>query len=286
MDYFNQAIALDSNYALAYAGLADSYAILSSYGFMPASEADPKTLEFARRALSLDDTLAEPHAAIARQLAQHDYDFAGAEDEFKRAIQLNWNYATAHQWYAETLTYLGKFDEAFAEFRRALEIEPLSLPINWDFGRTLYMSRRYDESFTQFKKTVEMDPGFARTHRSFAELYRIRKDYTNAVAESARFFELSGQPQNAVLLRESFAKDGWVGYLRVATAANSPLKENNWLLARAYIELGEKDKAFAELNNAYESRTGVAFLTVEPQLDPWRSDPRFQELMKTVGLPQ
>src|SRR5438132_2270276 len=97
MDYFNQAIALDSNYALAYAGLADSYAILSSYGFMPVSEADPKTLEFARRALSLDDTLAEPHAAIARQLAQHDYDFAGAEDEFNRAIQLNRNYATAHQ---------------------------------------------------------------------------------------------------------------------------------------------------------------------------------------------
>ena len=286
MDYFNQAIALDSNYALAYAGLADSYAILSSYGFMPVSEADPKTLEFARRALSLDDTLAEPHAAIARQLAQHDYDFAGAEDEFKRAMQLNRNYATAHQWYAETLTYLGKFDEAFAEFRRALEIEPLSLPINWDFGRTLYMSRRYDESFTQFKKTVEMDPGFARTHRSFAELYRIRKDYPNAVAESARFFELSGQPQNAVLLRESFAKDGWVGCLRLATAANSPLKENNWLLARAYIELGEKDKAFAELNNAYESRTGVAFLKVEPQLDPLRSDPRFQDLMKKVGLPQ
>ena len=89
-----------------------------------------------------------------------------------------------------------------------------------------------------------------------------------------------------MLLRESFAKDGWIGYLRLATAANSPLKENNWLLARAYIELGEKDKAFAELNNAYESRTGVAFLKVEPQLDPLRSDPRFQDLMKKVGLPQ
>ncbi|HET9917000.1 MAG TPA: FlgO family outer membrane protein, partial [Candidatus Binatia bacterium] len=285
VEYFNQAVALDPNYALAYAGLADAYALLSSFSFMPPAEAIPKAREFARRALSLDDSLAEPHTTLGYVSSQHDYDFAEAERELKRAIDLNPNYGTAHQWYGEVLTYGGRFDEAFAEFRRGLEIEPLSLPINWDFGRCLYMSRRYDESLAQLKKTIELDNGFARAHRALAELYRIKKDYANALEENARFFELRGEPQNAVLLRESFAKDGWNGYLRLVTAENSPLKENNWQVARAYVELGEKDKAFGELNKIYENRgSGLAWLKVEPQLDPLRSDPRFADLLRRMGL--
>lgn len=287
VEYYNQAIALDPNYAQAYAGLADTYALLSSYSFMPPTEAIPKALEFARRALSLDEGLAEPHATLGYVSSQYERDFAGAERELKRALELNPNYATAHQWYGEVLTYLGRFDESFAAFRRALEIEPLSLPINWDYGRCLYMGRKYDESLTQLKKTIELDGGFARAHRTLAELYRIRKEYANALEEQARFYELRGETQNAALVRESFARGGWSGYLRLVTAENSLLKENNWAVARAYLELGEKEKAITELNKAYENRvSGLSWLKVEPQLDPLRSDPRFQDLLRRVGFPQ
>ena len=289
LEYYNQAIALDPNYALAYAGLADTYALLSSFGFMRPDEAVPKAREFANRALSLDDSMAEPHTTLGYELLQYEYDFAGAEREFKRSIELNPNYATAHQWYSEMLTDFGRFDEALAEIRRGLEIEPLSLPINWDYGRFLYMSRRYDESLAQHKKTIELDPSFARAHRTIAEIYRIRGDYANAVEERAKFFDLIGQSQNAALIRATFTRDGWLGFLRLVTAENSPLKDsnNNWVVAKAYLDLGQKDKAFAELNKAYENRiSSLCWLKVEPQLDSLRSDPRYQQLLQKMGFPQ
>ncbi len=287
VEYYNQAIALDTNYALAYVGLADSYALLSSFGFMPPTEAIPKARDFARRALSLDDSLAEPHATLGYVSSQYNYDFAGAELELKRAIELNPNYAMAHQWYGEMLSYVGRYDEAAAEYRRALEIEPLSLPINWEYGRLLYNARRFDEALAQLKKTVELDPGFARAHRTLSEVYWFRGDYANAVEERAKFFDLIGQPQNGTLIRATFAKEGWPGFLRLLVAENSPLRDsnNNWTFAKAYVGLGEKDKAFAELNKAYENRiSSVVWFKVEPQLDPLRSDPRFQELLKKVGF--
>ena len=183
----------------------------------------------------------------------------------------------------------GRFDEASAEYRRALEIEPLSLPINWDFGRFLYMSRSYDESMAQHKKTIELDPGFARAHRTLAEVYRVKGDYANAVEERARFFDLIGQSQNAALIRATFARGGWLGFLRLVTAEDSPLKDsnNNWVVAKAYLDLGQKDKAFAELNKAYEVRlSSLCWLKVEPQLDSLRSDPRYQQLLQKMGFPQ
>ena len=289
IEYFNQAIALDGNYALAYAGLADTYALLSTFGFMPSTEGVRKAREFARQAVSLDGGLGEPHTTLGYLSLTFDYDLAGSEREFRRAIELNPNYATAHQWYGEMLLNAGRFDEASAEYRRALEIEPLSLPINWDFGRFLYMSRRYDESMTQHKKTIELDPGFARAHRTLAEVYRVKGDYANAVEERARFFDLIGQSQNAALIRATFARDGWLGFLRLVTAENSPLKDSNnsWVVAKAYLDLGQKDKAFAELNKAYENRlSSLCWLKVEPQLDSLRSDPRFGELLKKMGFPQ
>lgn len=289
VEYYNQAVALDPNYGLAYAGLADSYALLSTFGFMAPTEGVPKAREFANRALSLDDTMAEPHTTLAYLSQTYDYDFAASEPEFRRAIQLNPNYATAHQWYGEMLLNVGRFDEAAAEYRRALEIEPLSLPINWDFGRFLYMSRRYDESLAQHKKTIDLDPGFARAHRTLAEVYRVKGDYANAVEERAKFFDLVGQTQNAALVRATFAKDGWIGFLKLVTAENSPLRDsnNNWVVAKAYVDLGEKDKAIAELNKGYEKRlSSLCWLKVEPQLDPLRSDPRYQELLQKMRFPQ
>ncbi|HJZ11694.1 MAG TPA: tetratricopeptide repeat protein, partial [Acidobacteriota bacterium] len=184
-------------------------------------EATPKAREFARKALSLDDTLAEPQTTLAYSLVQYDFDFAGAESEFKRAIELNPNYATAHQWYGELLTFAGRFDDAASEFRRGLEIEPLSIAINWDYGRFLYHARRFDESLAQLKKTIELDPYFARAHRTLAEVYRMKTDYANSVEERARFFDLIGQPENGSLLRATYSKSGWVGYLRLLTAEGS-----------------------------------------------------------------
>jgi TolB-like protein/Tfp pilus assembly protein PilF len=289
VDFFNQAIALDPNYALAYAGLADTYALLGTFGFMPPTEAVPKAREFANRALSLDATMAEPHTTLAYVSLTYDYDFAAAEPEYKRAIDLNPNYATAHQWFGEMLLNAGRFDEAAAEYRRALELEPLSLPINWDYGRFLYMTRRYDESLAQHKKTIELDPGFARAHRTLAEVYRVKGDYANAVEERAKFFDLVGQTENAALVRATFAKERWIGFLRLVTAENSPLRDSNnsWVIAKAYVDLGDKDRAFAELNKAYDVRlSSLCWLKIEPQLDPLRSDPRYQDLLKKLHFPQ
>src|SRR5882672_9816887 len=288
VEFYNQAIALDPNYALAYAGQADTYALLSTFGFMPATEGVPKAREFARQAVSLDGGLAEPHTTLGYLSLTYDYDFAASEREFRRSIELNPNYATAHQWYGEMLINAGRFDEASAEYRRALEIEPLSLPMNWDLGRFLYMSRRYDESMAQHKKTLELDPGFARAHRTLAEVYRVKGDYANAVEERARFFDLVGQSQNAALIRATFARGGWLGFLRLVTAEDSPLKDsnNNWVVAKAYLDLGQKDKALAELNKAYEVRlSSLCWLKVEPQMDPLRSDPRYQQLLRKMNFP-
>ncbi len=289
VEYFSQAIALDPKYALAYAGLADSYALLSTFGFMPPAEGVPRAREFANRALLLDGSMAEPHTTLAYLSLTYDYDFAAAEPEFRRAIELNPNYATAHQWFGEMLLNAGRFDEAAPEYRRALELEPLSLPINWDFGRFLYMSRRYDESIAQHKKTIELDPGFARAHRTLAEVYRVKGDYANAVEERAKVLDLMGQTQNAALVRATFSRDGWLGFLRLVTAENSALKDinNNWVLAKAYVDLGDKDKAFAELNKAYEVRlSSLCWLKIEPQMDPLRSDPRYTDLLRKMNFPK
>jgi TolB-like protein/Tfp pilus assembly protein PilF len=289
VEFYNQAIALDPNYALAYAGQADTYALLSTFGFMPPTEGVPKAREYARQAVSLDSGLAEPHTTLGYLSLTYDYDFSASEPEFKRSIELNPNYATAHQWYAEMLLNAGRFDAAEAEYRRALELEPLSLPINWDYGRFLYMSRRYDESIAQHKKTIELDPGFARAHRTLAEVYRVKGDYMNAVAERAKVLDLMGQSENAGLIRATFAKSGWLGFLRLVTAENSALKDinNNWVVAKAFVDLGQKDQAFVELNKAYEKRlSSLCWLKVEPQMDPLRSDPRFGELLRKMNFPQ
>ncbi len=286
IDCFEKAIGLDPNYALAYTGLADSYAILASFSFAPPTEAIPKARGYALKALSLDNTLSEPHTTLGLATFQFDYDFVGAETEYKRAIELNPNYATAHQWYGELLGALGRFEEAQAEYRKALDLEPLSLPVNWDYGRLLYLERKFDESSAQFKKALDLDPGFARTRRSLAEVYRAKKDYANAIEEMARYYEGRGQPDNAALVRQTFANGGWTAYLQLVVADDSPLKERNSPKAKAYLELGDLDKAFAQLDEGYNTHEStLIWLKVEPQFDPLRSDERYQELVRKLRFP-
>ena len=245
----------------------------------------PKAKEAALRALSLDDGLAEAHAALGLILLLYDYDFAGAERESKRAIELNPNYATAHHFYSRLLSAQGRHEEAFAEIRRALEIDPLALPINWFYGHALFHARKYDESIAQLKKTLELDANFPGTHNHLARVYQAKGNYTESVEEYAKYQELIGEHRNAALVRESFAKGGWQGFVR-AMVERPDLSP--YLKAHFYAALGEKDKAFAELNKAYENRDGfvVMYLKVDPRLDPLRSDPRFQDLLRRVGFPQ
>ena len=286
IDSYNQAISLDTNYALAYAGLADSYALLSSFGFTQPTETTPRARGYALKALALDPTLAEPHATLGLALSQFDYDFNSAEREYKQALEINPNYATAHQWYGELLTALGRFDEAAAEYQKALQLEPLSQPINWDYGRLMYMEGKFEESIAQHKKTLQLDPGFARAHRTLAENYRVRKDYANAIEEVARYYEGRGQSDLASLSRDAYARGGWPEYLKLVVGADSPLKERAWSKAKAYVELGDLDSAFDQLNSGYDNHEStLMWLKVEPFFESVRSDPRYQELLQKLRFP-
>jgi TolB-like protein/lipoprotein NlpI len=281
IEYFGQAVAVDPNYALGYAGIADAYTILWNQGG-GSREMMPKAKEAALKAISLDDGLAEGHSALGYILTTYDLDFAAAEREFKRAIELNPNYAPAHQQYGRLLSDQTRHEEALTEMRRALEIDPLSLPINWSYGIDLFYARKYDEAIAQLKKTQELHPDFPRTHSWLARIYHLQGRYAECVEAWAKNHELEGKPEIAAFLRESFARDGWEGFMQATI--NRQMFEYI-LLANFYAALGEKDKSFAELNKAYENRSNqLHLLKVDPRLDPLRDDPRFQELLRRVGL--
>jgi TolB-like protein len=288
IEFFQQAVALDPNYTLAYTGLADAHTVLPTYGGAASAEVVPKAREAALKALSLDDQLAESHISLGMILNYYDYDFAGAEREFRRAIELNPNSAAAHQFYGNLLTHLGRQEEAFAELRRALEIEPLSLIINRFYGLALLYARRYEESATQLKKTIELDASFVPAYDTLMNVYRLQGKHADSVEASANAEEALGNFEEAALMRESFAKGGWQGFLRAMTEKPQlNNRKSRYIVATYHVELGEKDKALTELEKAYEDREFfMILLKVDPRLDPLRSDPRFAELMRKVGFPQ
>ena len=281
IDYFNQAIALDPNYALAHAGLADVYVVLPLYRKVPLQEEAGKALQAATKALSLDGSLVEAHTALALVKFYED-DFAGAERAAKRSIELNSNYATAHHWYAVMLFYLGRHDEAREEMKRALAIDPLSLMINVSYGDSMFYARRYDDAITQLKKTLELDAGFAPAHHSLANLYLAKGSYREFIQEYSKYQELSGEQPTAAKTRESFAKGGWSGFLRTMTGEQRPANLSRYELVVFLAALGEKEKAFAELSKSY--KTFGRQLKVDPLLDPLRGDPRFAVLERSIGF--
>src|SRR5215204_1306863 len=282
--YYQQAIAIDPDFALAYAGLADAYAQPSQQpGGMP------KAREAAQKALSLDPNLAEARTALGRVLAIQEGDFVGAERECLRAIELNPNSALGHLNYGMHLTALAKFGPAERELRRALELDPVSPVINSAYGSMLINSRRYDEAIIQLKKTVELDDDFFLAHGALARAYQLKGNYQASVQERARAAESAGNPPEAVGIRDSFARGGWEGYLRFAIREfeNRADRRGFYAGVKIYVELSEKDKAFAALNTAYENReSDVLWIKVDPLLDPLRDDRRFQELVKKMGFPE
>ena len=288
-EYFQQAIAKDPNYAPAYAGLADTFALMSSYAIAPPNEIMPKARVAALRALQIDDTLAEAHTSLALITENYDWDWQTAEKEYRRAIQLDPNYATAHQWYAEYLTWLGRFDEAFRESERARQLDPLSLIIVTDYGASLYFSRQYDRAIEEFHTVLAMEPSFARANMvmfahvekgMFAEAlddiekWRRIDDTPYLWAEQAYVYGRSGQQEQARHALKKFEEWNRRGQPR-------PTPE----ILLAYIAVNRKDEALAWLQKASVEHSSVLItIKVEPAFDPLRSDPRFRALLHRVGL--
>jgi TolB-like protein/DNA-binding winged helix-turn-helix (wHTH) protein/Flp pilus assembly protein TadD len=291
IEYFQQAIAKDPNYAPAYAGLANSYALLPGYTLAPASRYMPKAREAAVRALEIDDDLPEAHVALALILENYDWDWSTAEKEYRRAIELNPNYATAHQWYAEFLMWQGRFDEALRESEDARRLDPLSLIIATDRGAIFYFSRQYDRAIEQFHNVREMDPSFVRVHLVI-DAYVQQGRFTEALADLEGWRRTSGDgiqisSRLIYLYGRMGQKDKARAELRKLEAMNGTQPLDPVLMALAYIGIGNNDAALSSLEKACAERSNLlTALKVEPVYDPLRDDPRFQELLRRVGLAQ
>jgi TolB-like protein/DNA-binding winged helix-turn-helix (wHTH) protein/Tfp pilus assembly protein PilF len=289
--YFNEATQKDSNYPLGYAGLADSYILLGEYSLLPAKEAFAKARTAATKALELDDSLAEAHNALAAVKVDYDWDWPGAEREFRRAIELNPGYATAHQWYAELLSQIGRHEEALAEIKLAEQLDPFSLIINVVHGDALRSAGQYDLAIEQLQKTLEIDPNFAHAHFHLGMTYLLKVAFADAIAEFQKAVSLSPNVTDY---------KGGLGYAYAVAGdraearklleelkARSKQSYVPWFyIAGIYAGLGEKDQAIANLEKAYEQHEqGLAVMKREPMFDPLRSDARFKELLRRMNLP-
>src|SRR5262249_52475709 len=278
-------------YALAWAGLADCYAVYSAFEALPPREAFPKAKEAASKALAIDDTLAEPHAALAYAKAAYDWDRPGAEREFKRAIELNPNYATAHSWYSLDLEATGRLEEAIAEAKRAQEADPLSLMISTLVGKTLYSARRYDQAIEQLRKALEMDPNFPRAHYNLGMTYGQVGRHGEAIAECQKAVSLSGGEPGALgVLGYAYALSGKRAEAQKVLAELKDLSRRRYVApydsALIYVGLGDKAQALEWLGKAYEDHSlEPTWRKVYPQFDPLRGEPRFQDLLRRMGLP-
>jgi adenylate cyclase len=292
IDYFNQAVGKDPSYTLAYAGLADSYGLLSHYGAASPADAFPQAKEAAEKALELDDALAEAHTSLAHVLVDYDLDFERSIHEYERAIQLNPNYATAHQWYSDPLLALSQFDRAIAERKRAVELDPLSLIINDDLGYAYFHARRYDEAITQLRKSVEMNPRFYYAHWVLGMALQLKDQFNEAIAEYRKAVELNDDPYALALLGQAYAR---AGQREEAQQIMTRLREEAksryvraYSFALMYLALGDKERAIDELERAYRERAGIdiANIKVDPMLDDLRGNSRFEKLVQKVFAPK
>ena len=289
IDYFQQAITIDPNYALGYAGVADAYVFLPGYTAGSPQDCYPKAKAAAKKALELDDTLAEAHTTLALATWYYDFDFAQANREFQRAIELNPNYATGHQQYGNnTLSALGRFDEAIAEGKRAVELDPLSLVMNADLGVNYVYARRYDDAIAQLRKTVDLDPGYYFAHINLGQALEMKGAGDSAIAEYHKARELNDDPAVLGYLARVY---GLSENKREAEKILDQLKElskqryvSAYSFALVYIGLGEKDEALRWLEKSYDDRAGsdVGWIRVDPLLDPLRGDPRFEALAEKI----
>src|SRR5579864_4614130 len=291
--YFERATALDPQYALAYAGLSDCYAIISAeiFGTMPASEAAPKAKAAAMRALELDPTMAQAQTSLATVKFNYDWDWSGASEGFNRAIGLNPSYATAYQRYSLYLIAMGRVQDSFAQIQKARELDPLSLSINFSLGWRLYMARQYDAAIAQSKDTLEMDPSYELPHLVLGQAYEQKGDYAQAIPELRKAVDLShGTPLMISALAHAYGRSGnrveaekLLAQLKIKSTTQyvSP-----YYLAIVCVGLGKNEEALDLLEKAFGDRSnGLVFLQVEPELDELRSNARFVALEHRLGFP-
>ena len=287
--YFRQAIEKDPNYALACAGLASAYAVLPEYALIPPKEMIPKAEGAARKALELDPTLGEAHAVLGLIKCNFEWDWAGAEREFKRAIELDPSNPTARHWHSHLLRGRGRLDEALAEIKRAQDLDPLSLVISTNVGNVLYYMRQYDEAIVQYKKTLDLDPDFPVAHLDLGYVHVAQGRFDEAIAEfqKARAL-LPSDPFGLSELGYAYAQSGNKGEAaRILNELFGFSKQGSSVSAgigMVYHGLGDKEKAFEWLEKAYQERAMPLEVKVDPVWDGLRSDPRFTALLKKIGL--
>ena len=294
ISYFNQAIAEDPGYALAYSGLADAYLLMASY-VDPPREYILKSNAAARKALEFDATLAQPHAVLGRSETRHSWDFANGEAEYKKAMELDHNDPTDHEWYADDLSLIGgREQEALAEINRAHELDPLSLIISADICLVHFRARRYDEAIAVCKKVDDEDPTFSYTHLYLSYAYWGKRMYPQTIEEFIRYEQLIGSQTGSEIastMEQGFRSAGWRGALmkgiELRLARRKAGHGSAYRIAALYSDLGDKDQAFRWLDTAYQERDWqLEGLKTDFYLDSLRSDPRFTELVRKVGLPQ
>ena len=287
IEYYDQAIAKDPNYPLAYVGLADSYLLLSPYGDIPPKESTPPARAALKKALELDDSLAQAHASSGL-LATLELDVHRGISELERAIQLNPNYATAHHWLARPLMAIGQSDRAIAEGKRAIELDPLSLICNADLSWVYFNGHRYDEAEAQARKTLEMDSRFAVAHYYLGGAFQFKGKLTEAIAEYQKSAELNGDDQYSLaMLGQAYARKGQMEDARKVLARLSEKPKSRYVapyaLALVLTALGDKAHALDELERGYdEGGFYISLITVDPFFDDLRGDPRFKALVQKI----
>lgn len=290
-EVYRQAIDKDPNYALAYSGLAETYVLFSSYDVAPAIDSMPQAKAAALRALEIDDSLAEAHTALGFYLSNYEWNRDASEKEYRRAIELKPNYATAHHWLGADLSCAKRFDDSLIELRRAEELDPLSPIIGINHGDTLVFARRYDEAITQYKRVLVSNPDFAYAHRALGWAYGLGGTYTEAIAETRRAVELSGGSSAKGYLGLWLAKSG---RRDEALKLLSELKQEttrdyvqSYTFALIYIGLGDKEEALSWLEKQMLARSETANqYAVAPELDDLRSEPRFKAMLRQMNLPE
>jgi len=292
LTFFEQAIEKDPLYAPAHAGLADAYLILWAYGYARPQEVIPKARAAALKSLELDETLVEGHTSLARILSDFDWDWGAADKEYRRAIELNPNYALAHTWYSGLLRRVGRGEEGLASARKAQELDPLSPLMNAGLAQALYWERLYDQAEAQCRKASELDPGFFYPHAILGEVHLQREMFSEAIVELEKAVTLlGGSLWVSGMLGDAYARAG--KNLQAQQVLHRFMKsqaKQKYILAisvaRIYAGLGEKDEAWTWVQRAYEEHDpGLSDIGSWPGNDLLRSDPRVRELIQRMGLP-